>query len=36
MEAGTNYQFALNVAENGAFEFDHTATGTLDLSWIGH
>ena len=36
MEGGINYQFALNIAQNGAFEFDHTATGTLDVSWIGH
>jgi hypothetical protein len=36
MEGGIAYQFALNVADNGAFEFDHTATGTLDISWIQH
>jgi len=36
MEGGVPYQFALNIAQNGAFEFDHTATGTLDVSWIMH
>ena len=36
MEAGQSYQFSLNRAEVGAFEFDHTATGTLDVSWILH
>jgi len=36
MEAGTSYQFSLNVAQNGAFEFDHTSSDTLDVSWIQH
>jgi len=36
MEAGIPYQIPLNVAQNGAFEFDHTATGTLDVTWILH
>lgn len=36
MEGGIQYQFALNIVQNGAFEFDHTATGTLDISWIQH
>ena len=36
MEGGVPYQFALNVAQNGSFEFDHTATGTLDISWVRH
>lgn len=36
MEAATSYQFALNLAQCGAFEFDHTGTGTLDVSWIQH
>ena len=36
MEGGVNYQFSLNTAQNGAFEFDHTGTGTLNISWIQH
>ncbi len=36
MEGGIAYQFSLNIAQCGAFEFDHTATGTLDISWIQH
>jgi len=36
MEGGISYQFALNTAMCGAFEFDHTSTGTLDISWIQH
>lgn len=36
MEGGINYQFSLNTVQNGAFEFDHTATGTLDITWIQH
>tara|TARA_Y100000310_G_C20701833_1_gene830681 strand:+ start:5206 stop:5802 length:597 start_codon:yes stop_codon:yes gene_type:complete len=36
MEAGLAYQFALNLAQNGAFEFDHTATDTLNITWIQH
>ena len=36
MEGGISYQFALNTAMCGAFEFDHTSSGTLDVSWIQH
>ena len=36
MEAGIGYQFALNIDKNGAFEFDHTGTDTLNVSWIRH
>jgi hypothetical protein len=36
MEAATTYQFALNPGYTGAFEFDHTGTGTLDVSWLMH
>lgn len=36
MEAGISYQFSLNVAQSGAFEFDHTASDTLDITWIRH
>lgn len=36
MEGGIVYQFNLNEGQNGAFEFDHTATGTLDINWIMH
>lgn len=36
MQAGAIYQFSLNLAQNGAFEFDHTGTGTLNISWIMH
>ena len=36
LEAGLAYQFALNLAETGAFEFDHTGSDTLDVSWIQH
>jgi len=34
MEGGVAYQFATSDYHNGAFEFDHTATGTLDVTWI--
>ena len=36
MEAGIAYQFSLNLAQNGAFEFDHTSSDTLDVTWIAH
>jgi hypothetical protein len=36
MEGGNSYQFSINTAEVGAFEFDHTATGTLNVTWIAH
>ncbi len=36
MEAAMSYQFALNTDKNGAFEFDHTSTDTLDVNWITH
>lgn len=36
MEGGTIYQFSLNVAQNGAFEFDHTGADTLNVTWIQH
>ena len=36
MEAGVEYQFALNVAQNGAFEFDHVGSDTLNVTWIQH
>ena len=36
MEGGMVYQFSLNTDKVGAFEFDHTATGTLDVTWIQH
>jgi len=36
MEGGTSYQFSLNVAQNGAFEFDHTGSDTLNITWIQH
>jgi hypothetical protein len=36
MEGGISYQFALNTSMCGAFEFDHTSSGTLDISWIQH
>jgi len=35
-EAGQPYQFSLNMVQNGAFEFDHTGTGTLNVTWIQH
>lgn len=35
-QAGLALQFSLNTTQNGAFEFDHTATGTLDIDWIMH
>ena len=34
MEAGMTYQFALDTTQNGAFEFDHTGTATLNISWM--
>ena len=34
--AGVPLQFSLNVAQDGAFEFDHTGTDTLDLNWLRH
>jgi len=36
MEAGMEYQPALNLAQCGAFEFDHASTGTVDITWIQH
>lgn len=36
MEGGVPYQFSINTDKVGAFEFDHTATGTLDITWIRH
>ncbi len=36
MEAGVEYQFSINRAEVGAFEFDHASTGTLDVTWVMH
>lgn len=36
MEGGLTYQFSLNTAQVGAFEFDHTATGVLDITWVKH
>jgi hypothetical protein len=36
MEGGVIYEFSLNVANTGAFEFDHTSTGTLNVNWIMH
>lgn len=36
MEAGIAYQFSLNLAQNGAFEFDHASSATLDVTWIQH
>jgi hypothetical protein len=36
MEAGLSYQFSVNPAQNGAFEFDHTGTATLDVTWVQH
>ena len=36
MEAGVIQQFSLNLAQNGAFEFDHTSSGTLNVTFIQH
>lgn len=36
MAGGISYQFSLNKAKSGAFEFDHTGTATLDVTWIQH
>jgi hypothetical protein len=36
MEAGTPYQFSMNLAEIGAFEFDHASSATLDINWVMH
>jgi len=36
MEAGVPYQFSFNTERAGAFEFDHTGTATLDVTWIKH
>jgi hypothetical protein len=33
---GVVKEFSLNTAQCGAFEFDHTGTGTLDVNWISH
>lgn len=35
-EAGVNYQFSLNIAQTGGFEFDHLASDTLNITWIMH
>lgn len=36
MQGGVNYQFSINPEQEGAFEFDHTGTGTLNVTWIRH
>ncbi len=36
MEGGVAYQFSINQVKVGGFEFDHTSTGTLDVTWIQH
>ncbi len=36
MKAGVEYGFSLNLAQNGAFEFDAVANTTLDIDWIRH
>jgi len=36
MEASIAQQFAVNTAMCGAFEFDHTTSGTLHINWIQH
>lgn len=36
MEAGTSYQFSLNLVQCGAFEFDHTSSDTLNVTFIRH
>ena len=36
MQGGQEYQFSINQSEQGAFEFDHTATDTLNVTWIRH
>ena len=36
MEAGISYQLSLNLANGGAFEFDHTGSATLNVTWIQH
>lgn len=36
MQGGLAYQFSINTAEVGAFEFDHGSTGTLNVSRIMH
>jgi hypothetical protein len=35
-QGGVVMQFALNTVQNGAFEFDHTGTATLQVDWIQH
>ncbi len=35
MQAGIS-EFAMNVTQNGAFEFDHVGTDTLYVDWIQH
>lgn len=35
-QGGLAIQFSLNVAQNGAFEFDHTGTDTLYIDWVQH
>ena len=35
-QGGVVMQFALNTAQNGAFEFDHASTATLYVDWISH
>ena len=36
MQGGSVYQVSLNSEVNGAFEFDHTGTDTLNITWGRH
>ena len=36
MQGGTEYQWSFNQSSEGAFEFDHTGTGTLNVTWLRH
>ncbi len=36
MEGGALELFSLNLAQTGAFEFDHTGSDTLNITWVRH
>ena len=36
MQGGTEYNFSINQSGQGAFEFDHASSDTLNITWLRH